>query len=298
MTPTALVISGSAADDPEVARHLGGLLVEGPGVGLRVYRSRGPGEGPDLARQALDEGAERLVAVGGDGTVHEVAPVAAAAGVPLGIWPQGTGNDLARHLGLTDLAPDRALQVALRAAPVAMDLATMGDTTFVNVASLGPIATVAPNTPRALKDALGPTAYVLSALGTLAELEPFRARLVGHGFELEDRWLALFIGNGSRVGGGHVLLPDARLDSGLFEVLAIRAPEGPALVSVLGRAALKRLDADVHTVRTKTPWIEVQSDAEVPVSLDGEPTTIRTTRFEIRPAALAVAVPDRSGDPS
>lgn len=302
MTVPALIVSGSAAQNPALATALGTFLLKRDRGPFSVHVSHAAGEAPELTREALARGATRVIAVGGDGTVQEVASVLAGReGVSMGIVPMGTGNDFARQLDLGDLSFDEALEVALGDFIKRFDLAKLDDRVFVNLASLGPIARVAPSAPRALKAVLGPLAYVLSALNELTDLKPFKVRLRGPDFELEDSLLALFVGNGGSAGGGRRIIPDTLMDDGLLDVLAVRYPEGQDLVGVIGNAILQQVHADRHSWTVRTPWIEIttlEGEDPVPVSLDGEPVDITHSRFSCWPQPIDIAIPDPAGVPT
>ena len=296
----ALVVSGSAAANATLGPALGAWMLQRVHGPLSVHVSQAAGEGPALAREALERGVRRIVAVGGDGTVQEVASVVAGVeGASMGIVPMWTGNDFARQLGLVDLSFDDALAVALGDRVRRLDLPKLDDRLFVNLASLGPIARVAPSAPKALKAVIGAAAYVVSALEQLVDLKPFRVRLRGPEFELEGPLLALFVGNGGAAGGGRRIIPDTEMDDGLLDVLAVRYPEGPDIVGVIGKAILQQVHEDRHAWTVRTPWIELEvpeGEEPIPVSLDGEPVDITRGRFSCEPSTIDVAVPAEPAD--
>jgi YegS/Rv2252/BmrU family lipid kinase len=178
----------------------------------------------DLARSAALAGAERVVAVGGDGTVHEV--LQGLLGVPadrrpiFGLVPAGTANDFA---ALFDGGPDLAgwLRHALLSEPRLVDLGLADGVPFANTATIGVPAEVSADTPTELKATLGKLAYTVHALAVAGAAHPFGVSVSGPGFSFEGEAVAVCVCNGRQAGGGFVLAPDAELDDGLLDVLIV-----------------------------------------------------------------------------
>lgn len=187
-----------------------------------------PGGG--MAREALERGAELVVVAGGDGTVRAAAGALAGTGTPLGVVPLGTGNLLARNLGLPIEAPELALDTALAGAHRRIDLAwaRMDDgeeLAFVVMAGLGLDATVMANTNDDLKAKAGWLAYVVSAAQNMVG-ESHRIRVeVDGSLAMERRQRGVMIGNCGRIQGNVEVFPGAKVDDGILNVLAV-APSG------------------------------------------------------------------------
>ncbi|MEU8932338.1 diacylglycerol kinase family protein [Streptomyces sp. NPDC048409] len=256
--------------------------------------------------RALGDGAELVVVCGGDGTVRTAADRLAGSGVPLAVVPCGTGNLLARNLGLP-LAPAEALDAALGGTTRALDLARVeGDglpaTHFAVMSGVGLDAALmeyAQEHDRA-KAVLGWPAYVLAAPKALRgprmrlsirldEAEPLRgtARMV-------------LVGNTGALQGGLRLIPDARPDDGLLDLL-ILDPRGPggwlrtvgALLPHRGRNGRKGGgQPEFHTFRRA----EFAFESPQPREIDGDPVgSGRRLSVEVVPGALTVLVPDLEG---
>ncbi|MGC3996813.1 MAG: YegS/Rv2252/BmrU family lipid kinase [Anaeromyxobacter sp.] len=195
---------------------------------------------PERLREALRSGAERVVVGGGDGTQSAAAAVLAGTGVPLGVLPMGTGNDLARGLGLPihDL---RAAARALAAGEVRdIDLAEVNGRPFLNAAAAGLAAAVTRRLHGGLKRTAGPLAYPVASAVAAAEARPFRVRLGVDGEQGEHEALQVLVGNGRYHGGGHLVAPDARLDDHRLDVYVVEAAagaEGEARLRDLARLA-------------------------------------------------------------
>jgi len=137
---TAIIINPiSGGVTPERARQraeLASQIIDTHGDPAEVFVTERRGHARELAKAALARGARLVMAWGGDGTINEVASALAFQEVPLGIVPAGSGNGLARELGVAT-RPDRAIADALQAEPRPMDLGEVNDRLFVNVAGIG-----------------------------------------------------------------------------------------------------------------------------------------------------------------
>ncbi|MGQ4381446.1 diacylglycerol kinase family protein [Streptomyces sp. SAS_267] len=272
-----------------------------------------PGAGQSA--RAVREGATLVVVCGGDGTVRAVADALADSGVPLAVVPCGTGNLLARNLGLP-LSPVAALEAALGGAPHRLDLAGIeGDglpaTRFAAMAGAGLDAAMMEHTDPRAKATLGWPAYALAGFATLRTPRMrVTIRLDGSpAFRRTARMV--LVANVGTVQGGVTLLPDARPDDGLLDLLVLD-PRGPggwlrALRTLLrGRATPRRpspvraltaegddhhgLPVEFFTFRRA----ELTFDAPQSRELDGDPVSPgRRLTAEVRPGALTVLLPSQ-----
>ena len=250
-----------------------------------VYPAGDPGDAETLAAELAAE-VDVLVVFGGDGTVHEVAN-----GLPLGgdgplvaLLPAGTGNDLARALGMPP-DPVAAAGELADARPRTLDLLDCGPRRAANGVNAGFAAAATDTLPRALKKVLGPAAYVVG--GVRAGINPptWPARVEVDGKVVEGEALAVVVGNGGSFGGGRWLIPDADVGDGLLDVLVV-----PAAVSKsrLARhlARDNRLPGDLP--RLRGPSATVVTD--MPCRLDGEPAPTPGS-VAVMPSAWKVLAP-------
>ncbi|MEU1091348.1 diacylglycerol kinase family protein [Streptomyces sp. NPDC005576] len=187
-----------------------------------------PGAGQ--AAEAVREGSDLVVVCGGDGTVRTVADALAGTGVTLAVVPCGTGNLLARHLGLP-LDPAKALHAALSGTPQRLDLGRLeGDgvpaTHFTAMSGAGLDAAMLEHTSDRAKSTVGWPAYVAAGL---RELRTPRTRVtisLDGGPVLHRSVRMVLLANIGTVQGGAALVPDARPDDGLLD-LALYDPHGP-----------------------------------------------------------------------
>ena len=224
--------------------------------------------GQKQAREAAAAGVELVVACGGDGTVTACAEGVAGTGTPLGIVPIGTGNLLARNLGLpVDL--DEALVVALTGKDTAIDAGTANGTPFVVMAGLGLDARMISDTSEPLKKRLGWVAYAISVIRHLQD-GPMRATLTADGGRpVRLRSSAVIVGNVGWVRGGVPLLPDARPDDGLLDAVALRAQRLGRLARNRGSRLLRR-GRSGRVTRLVFRELTVTTVSPQPWELDGE----------------------------
>jgi YegS/Rv2252/BmrU family lipid kinase len=178
--------------------------------------------GERLAREAVRSGADLVLASGGDGTITACAGGVAGSGVPLGVLPCGTGNLLARNLGLP-LSLDEALSVALTGSDRRLDVGIANGRPFVGMAGIGFDAAMLDGADERLKNRVGWAAYVLSALRRLRE-RPVRMVLRADSGPPQRRWASgVIVGNVGSLQGNVRLLPDAVPDDGVLDVAVLAA---------------------------------------------------------------------------
>ncbi|MER7925969.1 diacylglycerol kinase family protein [Streptomyces sp. NPDC096057] len=272
-----------------------------------------PGTGQ--ASGAVRAGAELVVVCGGDGTVRAAADALAGSGVPLVVVPCGTGNLLARNLGLP-LTPTTALDAALSGTPHRIDLGRIeGDglapTHFAAMSGAGLDAAMLEHTDERAKSTVGWLAYVLATVGTLRTPRMRLTVRLDDAPVLHRTARMVLLANVGTVQGGLTLLPAARPDDGLLDLL-ILDPRGPggwiralgALMRGRGRnprattaqtlppegAGTKVVPVEFFTFRRAELIFAVPQSRE----LDGDPVTHgRRLTAEVSAGALTVLLPTR-----
>jgi lipid kinase YegS len=294
-----IVLHGKAAGDAGVRTAVHALRQSDHPVEVRVTWE--PGDAARLtAEAAADAGTGKvncIVAGGGDGTINEVFATAYRAGLPeqcsLGILPLGTANDFAHATGVPVQDPTAALRLAAETPPRWIDIGLLNSKPFVNLVSGGFGSRVTVETDPELKRHLGGLAYVLTGMSRFAELSANRGSFRAEGFSWEGPFVALAIGNGRQAGGGVPLCPDALLDDGLLDLMILpdldRAARIDAFSHLLreGAAAVR-----AYLVTARSSWIEYESDSDLNVNLDGEPTLVKRFRIECRQRVLPVRLGD------
>jgi YegS/Rv2252/BmrU family lipid kinase len=251
-----------------------------------VYPAGDPGDAETLAAELAGE-VDVLLVFGGDGTVHEVAnglPLVGRDGPLVALLPAGTGNDLARAIGMPP-DPVAAAGELADARPRTIDLLDCGPRRAANGINAGFAAAATDVLSRRVKKALGPAAYVVG--GIRAGLSPptWPARVEVDGREVSGEALAVVVGNGGSFGGGRWLIPDADVGDGLLDVLVVPADASKAKLA-RHLAKDRRLPGDLP--RLRGPSATVVTD--MPCRLDGEPSPTPGS-IRVIPGAWQVLAP-------
>src|ERR1700749_2974470 len=223
-----------------------------------------PGRGQ--AESAVSAGVDLVLACGGDGTVTACAEGVTGTGVPLAIIPMGTGNLLARNLGLP-MGTDDALAVALGGVQEPIDAGRVNGTLFVVMAGLGLDAQMLSDASEPLKKRLGWLAYAISAARHLGD-PPMTVTISADGARRRRmRASALIVGNVGWLRGGLPLLPDARPDDGMLDAVVLTAA---GLTGGLGGDAggLLRRPAPGRVYRVQFTELQVRLGRDQPWELD------------------------------
>lgn len=295
-----LILNGKSAGDDALRDAVSTL--RGRGIALDVRVTWEAGDAERYVSEAIADGADTLIAAGGDGTLSEVAATLAhrdepAARLPmLGLVPLGTANDFANAAGIP-LEPLQALELVAGSQAMAMDLikvvADDGQVHWcANLASGGFGTQVTVETDEGLKKMLGGLAYLVTGISKLGKIQPIRARLQGPDFAWEGDLIALGIGNGRQAGGGQALCPDAFIDDGLLDVTVVPELSGEVAATVgtliaNGKgAALERV-----AVRARLAWIRIDCPEPLILNLDGEPVESRRFRIDCVPGRVRMHLP-------
>jgi len=270
-----------------------------PDADLHVTSRRG--EAQDLAAHAAADGCDRLVAVGGDGTVQEVVNgiLDGSARPALGIVPVGSGNDLARSLRLpTDAAEAWMIAIGRSTREIDVALATNGQghrRWFASAGGIGFDAQVAAAMATRRSWQTGRAGYLLTTLAELRRFDNRQLRIVLDGEPIERRVLFVAIANGASYGGGMRIAPAAIPDDGWLDVCIVgdisRLTAIRELPNLYRGTHVRNPAVSVHRARQ----VEISGEGTTHVHLDGEPFGTLPLRVEIRPVALQVAVV--AGDP-
>ena len=263
--------------------------VESVARGCVICATSRAGEAETLARHAAQEGFEKIVAAGGDGTINEVVNGLAGSNAALGLLPIGTMNVFATELGLP--AHDLALcwQIIQGEHTRLVDLPSANGKFFVQLAGVGLDAQVVKETSLTLKRSFGPLSYLISA-AQIAAREPPRLFLESENSPIDEGSFVL-VGNGRLYGGPFPFFKQAIIDDGLFDVVVFKQ---------LGYLEIiKYLQDVVFSSEIRVPEIEyfqtrrlrVTSDREVPVELDGELVGNCPVEFQVRERTLRVLTP-------
>jgi lipid kinase YegS len=295
LTSARIILHGKAASDARLRTAVHTLRKDGHSVEVRVTWEAG--DAARLTGEAVAEANQGkidcIVAGGGDGTINEVFAAAYAVGLSgncsLGILPLGTANDFAHSAAVPINDLTAALQVAATAPRRSIDVGLVNGRPFVNLVSGGFGSRVTVETDPKLKQRLGGLAYAITGISHFSELSENRGTFRAEGFSWEGNFLALAIGNGRQAGGGVPLCPNALIDDGLLDLMILPAMDHAARMDAFSHL-LREGAAGIRTklITARSSWIEYESDHDLNINLDGEPTVLKRIRFECRRRALPV----------
>jgi diacylglycerol kinase family enzyme len=248
-----------------------------------------PGQGQ--ARTAADEGADLVLACGGDGTVTASAAGLAGTGIPLAVIPLGTGNLLARNLGLPiDL--DAALTVALTGRDRQLDAGLANGSLFLTMAGLGVDAKMLAGTSEQVKKRFGWAAYLAAGLRHLWDW-PMRVTLrTDAGPPLRRRASGVIVGNVGKLQGGLALLPEAQPDDGRLDLVVLTAWGWVGWLAVVLHVLLRHPGPTFQVVRRTFAELRIDTERAQLWEVDGEVMgRTRQLVITVQPGALVVRVP-------
>ncbi len=253
----------------------------------------------ESGRKAVATKPDALIVVGGDGMVNLGTNLVVNSKVPLGIVPSGTGNDMARGLGIpfdnTEAAIE-ALVDALGKPPRVIDAGriTYSDETtgadavrwFACMASAGFDSVVNERANR-MRHPKGPSRYTLALVLELVGLKPIAYKLVLDGNEFETNAMLVSVGNNVSLGGGMKATPDALLDDGLLDVLVVQPLSRTAFLRIFPRVFKGTHVTDPRVTIHRAKNIRIESDVAVAYA-DGERVGRLPITIEVAPGALRV----------
>ena len=287
--PLALLVNPSSAGGktlkllPRVEQALDALRIE-----FRVQRTRGLEHGAEQALNAIEAG-EVPVVISGDGLLGAVGGAMAGSETPLGIVPGGRGNDLARVLGIPE-DPEQAVAILAAGISRRIDVGEANGMRFLGIVSVGfdSEANRRANETRILRGSL---VYAYAALRTLLGWRAARFTVRVDDERLRFSGYSVSVANNKAFGGGMFIAPDAELDDGEFDIVAVGEVGKLRFVSNLPKV-FKGTHVDEDEVRVfRARHLELTASRPFPVYADGEHLTDLPASLRVLPNALSVLVP-------
>ena len=269
-------------------------LLDARGVTYAVKETQRPGHATALAKEAIDEGFDVIVAVGGDGTLRETAMSVIHTDRVLGLLPCGTGNDYARPLGIpTDT--EAAIEILLNGENRVVDAGEANGIVFFNIAGFGFDVDVLDYTEEFKpKCKNGETAYRLGCLKAVFGLKLRKTTLTFPDGTMEKNVLMAAAGVGTHFGGGMNVLPESDMSDGLLDVCIAHDVSRLRLLSLLPKFIKgKHIGLPVITYR-KTTEVSVVCDPVSRIEVDGERMDGTPVTFRVLPKALTVRAPKQN----
>lgn len=251
------------------------------------------------ARAAVRSKPDALVVVGGDGMVNLGVNLLAGSRVPLGIVPSGTGNDMARGLGIPHDDTEAAIRFlgdALERPPRAIDAVRIrwtdddgsrGERWFGCALSAG-FDAIVNERANLMRHPKGPSRYIIALLAELVGLKPLHYRVVLDGEPLEVDALMVSVGNNVSLGGGMKITPDALVDDGLLDVMIVKPLSRFSFLRIFPRVFQGTHTTDPRVVMRRAKRIRIDADARLVAYADGERIAPLPVELEVEPGALRV----------
>ena len=281
-------ISGKNRNPQKLQQWIGEIFRPFEGR-YEIRHTRYRGHATEIARQCAEEGARIVVAVGGDGTINEIARGLVHTRTALGVVPAGSGNGFARNMGIP-LDQQAAIRSLMQPGFRRIDVGKLDGHYFINVAGMGLDATIAMNFEHF--GMRGPLPYFIVGVREYFRFEPEVVRIQVNGETLERTPLLLSIANAPQYGNGAVIAPNAIPDDGKMELCILNPISlGKTLLNLhrLFNGTIDRLEEmEIIPVTEMT----IHRERYRTIHTDGDPYDVsQELRFQVLPAALEVAIP-------
>ena len=242
------------------------------------------------AKEAIAEGVPLIVAGGGDGTFNALSDLFVGKDSVLGLLPLGTGNSLARDLGI-QADVDQACETIAKGKVAKIDLGYVNGTHFVNVATVGLTTKIAQNLTNDLKKRLGRFVYAVAIFRAMRTSRPFQAVLETENGRREFECLQFVVGNGRFHAGPFPIAPDASIVSGALNIYAVRGHGTWSLIKYALSLPGGHQGALTEVYSEKCDGGKFTTMPPKQVTVDGEICTKTPIEFKSVPQAMNVVVP-------
>lgn len=271
---------------------LSDLLVEVLDASLyewEVVFSNGPDHLFELSKAAAENGIDVVIAVGGDGTVNQIARGIIGSKTILGLVPAGSGNGLAHHLGIpTDVS--KSLAVINNMNVKEIDTVNMNDKPFVSIAGIGFDALVARKFARA--ERRGFLTYLKIVTTEYANYRPRKYNMIIDGKPVDRQALFVSFANTNQFGYNTIIAPDAKIDDGLIDVCIVKKVPLTQAPQVVGLLLTKKIGTSDYVEIIKAREITLKRNKKRAVNIDGEPVKLgKEITIKVNPLSLKVIVP-------
>jgi diacylglycerol kinase (ATP) len=230
-----------------------------------------------------------IVIGGGDGTLNAAVETVLRAGLPLGVLPMGTANDLARTLQIpSDIAQAANIIVAGRIKKI--DLGWVNHKHFFNVASIGLAVKVTHNLSRPMKARWGTLAYPLSLIKAYYSMRPYRSWVNCDGNTRRFKSIQISVGNGRHYGGGMAIRHDAAIDDHRLYLYSLRPKPMWRLLRAAPSIMKGTMEEDDLVCLMEGQEIQITTSRPLPIETDGEITTRTPALFRVSKQVLPVFV--------
>lgn len=262
------------------------------GFAFSLCAAEYPGQARELAATAAARGADTVIAIGGDGTLHEVLNGLLASGqehVPrVGIVPAGSSNDFSKSLGIPQRVPE-ACETIVRGKTRDIDIGQAGSQYFCSASCLGYFAEVAAKSLR-MRRLRGSLRYIIPAFSVIREMNAgWEMTVRTDGNELHGTYAVLLIGNAPRF-GGLTMLPGAQLDDGALDCLLVEMASKWEALQLIPLVYRKALERHKRVIRFQAASLSVAMNRPSQLCSDGEmyPSLVQRIDYRVLPRRLRI----------
>ena len=255
-----------------------------------VHETNRPLHAIELSKQAVQENADTVIAIGGDGTLHEVAQGLIGTKTALGIIPAGTGNDFIKTIHVP-IDTQKALEVILTKTPKPVDTVRINDLLFINECGCGFDVMVLDFAEKAKKHVKGILPYLYGVIKTIFHFKDIPLTYSIDESPLQKQnILVLAVGNGRFIGGGIPIAPNAIDDDGLLDVLIINSMSKLRMLTVLPGLLKGKIQSFPETSHRYAQKLHVEGSG-LRINIDGEIISMDSADIQINPLSLLVFKP-------
>jgi diacylglycerol kinase (ATP) len=262
--------AGRRRDVARLRAEQAAAFVEQRRLDAEVYVTERPGHARELAHAARRRGATLFVAWGGDGTVNEVGSALVQSEASLAIVPSGSGNGLARELGIP-LDPSAAFQAMFEGRSRLIDAGELDGHLFFNIAGLGLDAQIARRFAEGGLERRGFVRYLELAAREVASFVPLEYAVRADGHDLLVRPLLIAIANARQYGNGALIAPAAELDDGKLDIVVVDHRSAWRVLMQAPRLFSGTIAQVPGVSTTRASTIAISADAALVYHVDGEP---------------------------
>ena len=281
--------AGISPKSKVVIELLAGNIIPSSRFIPEVIFTERPGHATEIAANAIANGADIIVASGGDGTVNEVASALVDTDIPMGILPAGSGNGLARCLGIS-MSYALALRTIIRGNTKLMDVATVNDKLYTSIAGIGFDAFVAQKF--AESSIRGMISYMQIILNEFSSYKPVTYNLTIDGEEFEKQALMIVFANSNQFGFNTKIAPDAKVDDGYLDICVVKKMPVTQLLNVGYNTMRGTLGNTGFAEYFRGKEISITNIHDPLMNIDGEPKIMNSpVSIKIKPLCLRVIVP-------
>jgi YegS/Rv2252/BmrU family lipid kinase len=298
--PAVIINASSGTDDKKETRERLAKVFASSGVEARISLAKSGEEIIDLARRAVEDKCQPIIAGGGDGTINAVASILLDTDRTLGVLPLGTLNHFAKDLNIP-LDVESALRICLEGREAKVDVGEVNGQVFLNNSSLGLYPSIVRHREKQ-QQRLGRgkwPAFVWATLTMLKRYPFLNVKLSTDDQQLIRRTPFVFVGNNEYEMESFNVGARSCIDAGQLSLYVAHRTGRLGLLRLAWRALFGGLrdEQDFDAMCTKEIWIETRRPKRLRVATDGEVTIMTTPlHYRVRPGALSVLVPENSDE--